>query len=167
MNTAILSLLLLWLPGAQVNEAHDFHVSKCLMEYDPEEQSLQMSMHIFLDDLELALSKRGQEQLFLCTPRETAEAEAQVEAYLRDHFKLTINGELRTFKYWGKEISDDLSAVWCYLEVDNLQEINELELTYRILFDTYGDQKNLASLTLPGQEPGMLFFQVGDETKGI
>lgn len=164
MITTFLSFFLL---VPYVTPAHDFHVSKCLMEYDPEEQSLQMSMHIFLDDLEQALSKRGQEQLFLCTPRETTDAEAQVEAYLRDHFKLTINGQPRTFKYWGKEISDDLSAVWCYLEVDNLEEINELELTYRILFDTYGDQKNLASLTLPGQEPGMLFFQVGDETKGI
>lgn len=163
----IFSWLLLLLPGAQGTGAHDFHVSKCLMEYDPESQSLQMSMHLFIDDLELALRQRGHEQLFLCTPREAAEADAQVEAYLRDHFQLVINGAPRTFKYWGKEISDDLSAVWCYLEVENLTEVTQMELTYRVLFDTYRDQKNLVSLTLPGQEPGMLFFQVGDETKGF
>lgn len=137
------------------------------MEYDPEGQSLQMSMHIFLDDLERALQQRGHDHLFLCTPKEAADAEKHLEAYLRDHFRLVVNGEERAFKYWGKEISDDLSAVWCYLEVGNLSEVASLELTYRVLFDTYRDQKNLASLVLPGQEPGMLFFQVGDETKGM
>lgn len=164
MITAFLSFFLFLLP---VNPAHDFHVSKCLMEYDEEAQSLQMSMHIFLDDLELALEQQGHDDLFLCTPRETVEAEQHLEAYLREHFKLIVNGEPRDYKYWGKEISDDLSAVWCYMEVENLTKVESLQLTYRILFDTYQDQKNLASLVLPGQEPGMLFFQVGDETKGI
>ncbi|MCR9099061.1 MAG: hypothetical protein NXI25_03860 [bacterium] len=166
MNTAFLYLLLLF-SNAPALEAHDFHVSKCLMEYDAEAQSLQMSMHIFLDDLELALEQRGHDKLFLCTPREAVEAEQHLEAYLREHFRLVVNGEPRAFKYWGKEISDDLSAVWCYMEVENLTKVESLQLTYRVLFDTYRDQKNLASLVLPGQEPGMLFFQVGDETKGI
>ena len=167
MNTIIISLLLFLLPAAQTDEVHDFHVSKCLMEYDTEAQSLQMSMHIFLDDLELALQQRGHDKLFLCTPREVNEAEQFLEAYLRDHFKLIINGEPRRFRFWGKEISDDLSAVWCYMEVENLAEVKSLQMTYRILFDTYRDQKNLVSLVLPGQEPGMLFFQVGDETKQL
>ena len=118
-------------------------------------------------DLELALEQQGHDDLFLCTPRETVEAEQHLEAYLREHFKLIVNGEPRDYKYWGKEISDDLSAVWCYMEVENLTKVESLQLTYRILFDTYQDQKNLVSLVLPGQEPGMLFFQVGDETKGI
>lgn len=146
---------------------HDFHVSKCLMAYNPDTESLQMSMHIFLDDLELALSQRGHDQLFLCTPREAPEAVAHVEAYLRDHFKLVINGQPRDFTFVGKEISDDLSAIWCYMEVEQLPAVESLQLTYRILFDTYRDQKNLASLTLPGREPGMLLFQVGEEVKEL
>ena len=167
IHTALLALFLLCSQGPFTQNDHDFHVSKCLIDYDAEAQSLQMSMHIFLDDLEQALGQQGYEKLFLCTPREAAGAEEYLEAYLRANFKLVINGQPAQYKYWGKEISDDLAAVWCYLEVENLSELNTLEVTYQVLFDTFRDQKNLASLTLPGRDPGMLFFQIGDETQEL
>ncbi|NBC08527.1 MAG: hypothetical protein GVY26_15155, partial [Bacteroidetes bacterium] len=144
---------------------HDFHISKCLMHYRPEQQALQISMHIFLDDLELALRERGHDKLYLCTKKEAAGANELVEAYLRDEFQLTLNGELRDFNFVGKEISDDLAAVWCYLEITDLPRLESLELRYSILMDTYDDQKNLASLERPGEEVGTLLFQKGNAVK--
>ncbi len=144
---------------------HDFHVSKCLMHYQPEQQALQISMHIFLDDLELALRKRGHDKLFLCTKNEAVGADEVVEAYLRDEFQLTINGEPRAFNFVGKEISDDLAAVWCYLEITDLPRLESLQLRYSVLMDTYDDQKNLASLERPGEAIGTLLFQRGYEVK--
>ncbi|NRA49903.1 MAG: hypothetical protein HRU12_12285 [Phaeodactylibacter sp.] len=167
IHTALLSLMLLLSQNPLAHEDHAFHVSKCLMEVNPETQSLQITMHIFLDDLELALGQLGHGKLYLCTPRETPDAEQHLEAYLRSNFILGINGEPAEYKFLGKEISSDLAAVWCYMEVENLSELNSLELTYRVLFDTFREQRNLASLIQPGKEQGMLLFQVGDETKGI
>lgn len=151
------------LPTSKPN--HDFHVSKCLMNYRPEQQTLQISMHIFLDDLELALSQRGHSKLFLCTQEEAAGADTLVEAYLRDKFQLTLNGQPRDFNFVGKEISDDLAAVWCYMEVTNLTALKSLQLRYSVLMDIYKDQKNLASLERPGAEIGTLLFQKGNEVK--
>ena len=135
------------------------------MHYRPEQKALQISMHIFLDDLELALRERGHDKLFLCTQKEAAGANEAVEAYLRDEFQLTLNGELRDFKFVGKEISDDLAAVWCYLEVTDLPRLESLQLRYSVLMDTYDDQKNLASLERPGEEVGTLLFQKGNAVK--
>jgi hypothetical protein len=135
------------------------------MHYRPEQQALQISMHIFLDDLELALRERGHDKLYLCTKKEAAGANELVEAYLRDEFQLTLNGELRDFNFVGKEISDDLAAVWCYLEITDLPRLESLELRYSILMDTYDDQKNLASLERPGEEVGTLLFQKGNAVK--
>jgi len=144
---------------------HDFHVSKCLMNYRPEQQTIQISMHIFLDDLELALRERGHDKLFLCTKKEAADANEVLVAYLRDEFQLTLNGEARAFNFVGKEISDDLAAVWCYLEVTDLPRLESLELRYSVLMDIYDDQKNLASLERPGEEVGTLLFQKGNAVK--
>ncbi len=160
MAVLLLSALL-WLS----RPAHDFHVSKCLAHYDTEEQALQMSMHIFIDDLELALAQEGHENLFLCTPKEVTEAEAYLKDYLRRHFKLSADGTPLSFDFIGKEISDDLMAVWCYLEVTGLPRPESLEVEYSILLNTYDDQKNILSLDFPGEKPGMLFFQKGQAKK--
>lgn len=164
MNALLyLSLLLAWLPRPE----HDFHVSKCLIDHRPEQQALQISLHIFLDDLELALEQRGHSQLRLCTPREAEQAETIMLEYLREHFQLRVNGQERAFRFVGKEVSDDLAAVWCYLEITDVPELQSLELTYRILFGTYADQKNIASLSVPGRKRGMMLFQAGQGRQAV
>jgi hypothetical protein len=154
-------------PLGQAPLDHPFHVSKCLIHYRPAKQSLQMSLHIFLDDLELALAQRGHDKLFLCTDKEAEQAESYLISYLRETFQLKLNGADRAFSFEGKEISDDLAAVWCYLEVKPLTQLKSLELRYSLLMDTYDDQKNLANIDLPGQDTGTLLFSKGRELRRV
>lgn len=146
-------------------EYHDFHISKCLIDYNEPEQALQMSMHIFLDDLEEALRRQGADKLFLCTPKETADAEQHLTEYLRQHFRLKANGRERAFSFVGKEISEDLAAVWCYLEVAGVSGLKELEVTNDILMEVYSDQKNVVSINGPGRKQGMLLMQKGSAVR--
>ncbi len=144
---------------------HDFHVSKCLLEYNEEEQALQMSLHIFLDDLEEALRRRGHDKLFLCTAREAEQAEEHLQQYLRDRLTLRVNGQAAPYEYIGKEISQDLAAVWCYLEITGVSQLKTLEVSNAILMEVFDDQKNIVSITGPGRERGLLLFQKGEATK--
>jgi hypothetical protein len=63
MNLLIVFLFTAWGP------AHAFHVSKAVVEYNPGEQAIQVSMHLFLDDLEAALKQTHPEPLYLCSDK--------------------------------------------------------------------------------------------------
>lgn len=146
---------------------HDFHVSKCLVEYSAPDQALQISLHLFLDDLEEALRRQGADQLFLCTEKEHPEGEKYLERYLRQYFQFVINGEPAEYTFLGKEISDDLQAVWCYMEIPGLASLQQLEVTNALLMDLYDDQKNLVSVIGPQQEQGLMLFEKNSRTESV
>lgn len=145
-------------------DVHDFHVSKCLIEFNQDETALQMSLYIFIDDLEEGLRQKGYDRLFICTKQEATEANDLINEYLRQHLQLTVNGKEESFEFIGKEISDDLSAVWCYLEITKVQELKTLEIKNDILCSVFDDQKNIVSVIGPKHKATML-FQKGQEIK--
>ena len=152
----LLSLLsaLLLLPAAR----HDFHISKGLIEYKADEQSLQMTFHVFIDDLEKALEQSGAPKLYLGTERESARADDYLKQYLQKHFQLTLNGKPVTYTFLGKEISKDLSAFWLYLEAKPVSVPQRLHVRYDVLTEVYADQKNLVNLKGPGGKTGVLLL---------
>jgi hypothetical protein len=163
------SLLFLFLP-VQLNEGlefHEFHLSKALVEYNAQDQAIQVSMHVFLDDLEEALRREGKDKLFICTTKESAEAEAYMETYLREHFKISVNGQAVTYNFLGKEASEDLLAAWCYIEVENVSVLNELEITNDLLLEVYDDQKNVVQLIGPNRKRGTLLLQKGKTNQTV
>lgn len=157
----------LFLADSPADADHDFHVSKCLVEYNEAERALQVSMHIFIDDLEEALRRQGADQLFICTEREAADAETHLQRYLQQNFRLQANGAPVAYEFLGKEISDDLAAVWCYLEVTGVDRLEQLTVTNRILTEVYDDQKNIVSVFGPGDRKGLLLFQRGKDTESV
>ena len=149
------------------NYAHDFHVSKCLIEYNEQEKALQISLHVFIDDLEEALRRQGADKLFICTEKEAADAEKYIDRYLKQNFVLEVNGRQAEYRFLGKEISDDLMAVWCYLEVLDVDQMEQLAVTNKILTEVFDDQKNIVSVFGPGNQKGLLLFQKGKSRESV
>lgn len=141
---------------------HDYHLSKCLIEYSSADQAVQVSLQIFIDDLEEALRREGHDKLALCTPKEAADAETYFEQYLNKHFILRVNGEQRTYNYLGKETSEDLLSLWCYLEIEGVSQIKSLAVTNDILMETYDDQQNIVQVKGPRNQGGMWLFKKGE-----
>jgi hypothetical protein len=144
---------------------HDFHVSKAMMRYVPEDRALQISMHIFLDDLELALEQRGAESLFLCTEKEVSGSDVLIYQYLQDRFQLKLDGKSHPYQWVGKEVSDDLAATWIYLEVTDLPTLREIEITHQVLTEVYDDQQNIIHLELPNGRNGYFLFDARNITE--
>ncbi|MDX1665854.1 MAG: DUF6702 family protein [Saprospiraceae bacterium] len=140
---------------------HDIHISKGLVEYNEAENALQITLHIFVDDLEDAIRlKHGHENLQIGTEKEHPEAEIYIEEYLRETFSLTVDGEKRSFTLLGKELSDDYMAVWCYLEISEVPPFKKLTLHNSILMDLFDDQSNIVTVKGPdGKRSGSLFQQ--------
>jgi hypothetical protein len=140
---------------------HDIHISKCQVEYSAEDKALQVTLHIYLDDLQDALRKKGADKLFLCTEKENPNADQHLVAYLKDHLKLTVNNRLADFVFIGKEPSEDLLAAWCYLEIPEVTHLKNLTIENDILMDLYDDQQNIISVLAPNKQQGYFLFQKG------
>jgi hypothetical protein len=158
MKLLFFSLILLGvlLPG-EISD-HKFYVSKCLIEYVEEEQSIQVTLHLFLDDLENALKKRGAGDLFLCTSKEEAEADSLVAQYIAQKLSLNIEGEPIELNFLGKEISDDFAGVWCYLEALHIQAPKKLEVSNKILTEMFDEQQNIVSIRYEGKKENYFLF---------
>lgn len=147
--------------------AHEFHMSKCQIDYNEQEQALQMTLHLFLDDLEVALTQSGAEQLHLCTPKETDNAEEVLYQYLQKNFLLKVNQEGVTYEFIGKEQSEDLIGVWVYLEVVGVDSLREFSITNQLLLESFDDQKNITSVSVPPDQQQYFILQKGKTQESI
>ena len=145
--------------------SHDYHWSNCTIEHNPWEKTLQISIHLFIDDLEEALRLEDIDQLFICTEREAPDAETHIHEYLKNKFKLSANAQEVELEWIGKEITDDLTGAWCYLQVSNIEEVAQLELSYKVFLELYDDQKNVLEVILPNKPKGYFIFSKNQSTE--
>ena len=119
-----------------------------MIEYSAEDQAFQIMMHVYVDDLELALQAIDKQTLKLNTEHEAEGADDILWKYLQSSFEVNINQEKFDYNYIGREPSEDLQAVWIYLEIPNLQNIAAVEITNTMLTELYDDQTNIIQIKL-------------------
>ena len=140
--------------------SHDIHISKCDIKHDTEESALQITAHIFIDDLELSMERSGENNLHILTEREREDVDLLLEKYLKDHLIISVDGVIVQPYYLGKEISDDLMAAWCYLEVTDVPYIGNMEITYDVLMELYADQRNIVTVKQDNIRKAYFLFDI-------
>ncbi len=153
--------------GTKSDAFHKYHVGKCLIDYNEQEKALQVSVFMFLDDLEAALRAKGADKLFLCTERENEHAETNVEKYLNQHLKFEVNGTEQPYVFIGKESSEDLLGVWCYVEIADIRSLEKIYFKNDLLMDLYDDQKNVIIFKGPNNKEASFLFQKGKAEKTL
>jgi len=140
---------------------HDYYVSVTNIEYNEEQQSLQIISQIFINDFEKLLRQRYDENITLNSKDEPKSIETYMQRYLSDKLKIKVNGNSVNFKFIGKEYKDDIT--YCYLEVENISEIKSLEVSNRTLFDIIPDQQNIVRLKLLNRNKSFLLLPDDDK----
>lgn len=140
------------------NLDHDIHVSTCDVKYNTKTSSIQISVRIYLDDFEASLAMDGYKELKTLTKKESPIADSLVEDYISKHLILQLDGQKRSMEYLGKEISEDFLAMWCYLEIYDVETLKVLKVQNDILMELYDDQQNIASIKLDHQRKGHFIF---------
>lgn len=158
MQFLILFLSLVWTSDTSVLETHEFHLSKTTINYDSEEKAVQISTKIFLDDLELALKESGYDSLSICTRKEKINAEKIIADYISTHLMVAVDDLKLEFTFLGKEQSDDLAAVWCYLEAYNVESFDDMAISNTILIAQYDDQKNVTMVQIDKERIAHILF---------
>ncbi len=110
------------------------------MEYNPTTKSLQISMKLFVDDLELVLEKEQDVKCFLGTEKEHTRTNEFIKAYVSTHFFVEQSKGSLPLTYVGKEVDKDYA--WIYLEVKNFKVKDETLLTNSMLTEYFKEQTN-------------------------
>lgn len=151
--------------GVFSNHAHDIHVSLCELRWNEEAQAFEVSIKIFIDDLELALGKEGAPGLFIGSTKEPKETDAYIAEYLRKNFRIDVDGKSLTPQFLGKEISEDFLAVWCYIEFPaDISRSAKCTLTNNVLLNIYDDQRNIMDIRMNKSHKEYTIFQPGRST---
>ncbi|MDX1941072.1 MAG: DUF6702 family protein [Saprospiraceae bacterium] len=141
--------------------AHPIHIAISEIHYSKENKSLQVMHKIFMDDLEDHIKKiesaRGKTiALHLGSEKESSEADAYIETYIKEHFNIKVDGKTLIGKYLGKEYETD--AVWMYVEIENVVQPKQIEVMDAFLMDFHSDQSNFVHFNIGGQKKSLRFF---------
>lgn len=135
---------------------HEFHLSKTIVKYKVEQQAIQVSMHLFIDDLEEALRQKGADSLFICTKMENPDTERYLTKYLEDQFKIISENGAIQMNFLGKEISESLDGVWVYMEATDINQPQETKIENSLLTEVFEDQKNIISIEVAGKSKHLM-----------
>lgn len=123
---------------------HKYYVSLCEIEYLKEKQSIQITLGVFIEDIEFTLNKTSGKQLNLASKTEVGNIDDYYKKYLQEHLQISVNGKNQLFKYIGKEYDGDIARF--YLEITDIKELKSIEVFNNILTEDFIDQKNIVKI---------------------
>lgn len=134
---------------------HAFHTSLTEIQYNVKDKSLEITIRLFTDDLENALTKLNNGQKIMVGGKND-NSDAVLSKYIRQHFAiLTPQKQKKTLNYLGKELEGD--ATWVYVEVPESQVVKGHILYNDIMQELFDDQTNLVNLFYGGSKKTFLF----------
>lgn len=142
--------------------AHKYYTSLAQVEYNAEAKSVEVTLRVFADDLELALTRRAGRVVSL---DRTKEADRLVMAYLRDTFELkNRDGETKALKWVGMELR--AGTVWLYVEAEMPEGLAGARLRDHLLFELFDKQVNTVSVRYAGARADLVFAR-GDGERAV
>ena len=124
------------------------------MTYNQTDQSWEISIRLFQDDLEQTISSNLGKK-FRMVPGDAA-SEKALDAYLRKHFRFHAGKQITTpYRWLGTEQQQD--AIWVYLEIPTKSDLVGSNLENSIFLDEFDDQTNLVSWSFQSQKKSYLF----------
>ena len=126
---------------------HPIYLTFAEIDYKEERSALEISIKIFADDLEEVFSAQEKETIEIGTDREHPKTDALIEAYLKKHFKLKVDGQAVNYKYLGKEMGEgkDMFEMYVFIEAKNIKPFSELTVANSILIEEHSNQLNFAA----------------------
>lgn len=155
--------------------AHPIHLTYTEIHYNTKEQMFEVTLKVFLDDIEAIIKKNRGVELKLASPKEHAQSSDILMQYVMNSMAIEVGGiKLQEARFIGKEY--DLEAVWLYFEIpvqNNGQPMltpgtapSTVVLRNTILNDMYADQSHIMHCTINGKKRSVL-LRKGHESERI
>lgn len=156
------TFLLLFIVPLLSFSAHKYYLSLTQINFKSETKSVQIIINVFMDDIETALNKDYNINLQLTTKEELKNNDVYFKKYLKEKLAFKIDGVAKEYIYIGKEYDGDL--VYFYLELENINKVNTIEVTNTILTNHFPNQQNLIKSKIGKKHKSILLTK--DESYG-
>ena len=141
MKSHALLILLALAMSASLYGFHKFYVGICIVEFNEDSESLETTIKVFRDDLEMVLGELGGIPIEIEPGVSNNEINGKVEDYVNAHFSVSgPDGTKLPKSFIGFESEEDL--VWIYVEVQT-NETRSFEITNTLLFEFFEEQSHL------------------------
>ena len=153
---------LLMLATATSLFAHDIHLSTAEAEYNLDTRKLEVSLVVFISDLELALVRQAGKEISLMKTS-AAELDEEIQRYLLKNFAVTdASGNPLCLESVVREIDDTAATdsdptVTFYFEVPMPDGLQGAVLFHSVFCDLFKDQMNLIHLRRGEQSTELRF----------
>lgn len=160
MNKFKILVLLILVPTLAFT-THKYYVSSTKIEYKKEARSLQITMRIFIDDLQETINTTYSKNLELALPNEPEEIDSLINNYVSKKFEIRINDEQKKYSYIGKEYNQD--EIYIYLEIENVEFIKAIEIKNSMLMELFPEQQNIIKLYINDTKKTFLLTKQKDK----
>ncbi|MCX2744646.1 hypothetical protein OO013_12255 [Mangrovivirga sp. M17] len=120
---------------------HPFHVSVTDIVHKKDQNVLQITSRVFLDDLELALNDVKGETLDVIALSKAGKLDDILKPYFLKNFNLRIDDKKSSLKYLGSQLDQD--ALMIFIEVEDVKKVSKLFVRNTLIFEKYDDQSNI------------------------
>ncbi|WP_210487363.1 DUF6702 family protein [Rufibacter aurantiacus] len=140
-----------WLPLAAW--AHEFHTSITDAKYNPKNQTYELAVRLYADDVEEALTRRHKATVRLDRSERVNKLLAE---YLQTHLAIsTVKGTRAAQKFIGAQ--EEADAIWVYLEIPaGKAPTGQLWVQNALLMEVFDDQTNILNLEVAGKKRSVL-----------
>lgn len=127
------------------------------MQYNAKERVFEISIRIFTDDFDKALSAATGSRITLA---DNDKNDPIIEKYIHSHFAYAdAQKQSKLIKYIGHEREAD--ANWLYLEMPYTEPFRGGTLKQNVLMELFDDQVNMVNIQYQGQKKTLVFRKNG------
>ena len=121
--------------------AHKYYFALTEIEYNQKNQSLEIIMSVFIDDIEEAINKNFNIDAKIWSDKEIKNIDTYFKNYLNTHFEVSVNNQIQKINYLGKEYNGDI--VYFYLEIEGVQSVETIKAKNNMLMQYFPEQQNI------------------------
>ena len=131
-----------------IEKKHPFYLSVVDIKHDAKQQSLNISVKMFTNDIEDALKKTTSKHIDLLNPKNKAEMETELMNYIKKRLSFSVNAKAVNLDFIGYEREED--AIWAYFEVKKIIHPKTIKVDTKLLFDFLPQQTNIVHIEING-----------------
>lgn len=129
---------------ASFTNEHEYYVSVGEMVLNADSEHLEIAMQLFTDDLEYALEQSEEIQIDVLNDDD---ADEFIENYIESHFAIWSQ-DGKKVDYDLKGVEGDANAVIVYLESDDVDTGQKIQVQHKVLMDYFPHQINILKVGL-------------------
>ncbi|MEM9051300.1 MAG: DUF6702 family protein [Bacteroidota bacterium] len=138
---------------------HSYYVGLTEIEYDRKEQTYQIGIRVFTDDLETTLKKKSGEFIDIMSSDVLQNTDIIMVGYILENFELSSDQGRIPINHIGSEIEAEVT--WIFFETEKMEKASILRVKNKIFFESFDDQTHIVNYQEDGDVESRLLHKDG------